>query len=608
MDHLPLPINKLAHAPLEVPYLCDDEFRRNDQFRNANQYFCDDDDSFLVHMHRACLELVRIIHVGHADINNVAPVLQERLWFDLLGQILGIGARAHVKQHTANFDPFVAQNIEGSSVISTTSLVRYIKEVGWINDLLLPDGIYRQKYYDCLRLATVTTNTILSSEMCREHLRSGCQFTCLPVLFRVILSIQILVESFLAAESVLLPWEGNLPLRLTMSYYDYQVVDLLLIEAGWCKYEIKKLPGSIRLRYYLSFIYPSNFAQGNGDHLSCTGDACAHTPQSMDEQTIEPSHVSKDCKCSMETIQDLSVTNLIKAGLDPLLRFTQKDGASRKLELLGTMLDINATNQFPFVAISHDRHAALGNSTAHSLPYCQLARIQSLIDGIPPASAVTSSTPFWLDTMCMPLDRRDHATSIKLVREIFKHASRVLVIDQTLCSHTIGSFEEALIQIRYSLWKRQLWTLQEGFAISASKLIFSFANGLLSLRYLLERYGDKAIVPFPLLQCKRFVGFRVLPYLKQTLNMLDDDINALAEISPRGHLEKSKLQRILRLGYLASDDFKYFREDLETQQIQKLLQLLGNLYLDSQSSPIVPGSRSADQVVSCLESLYKLDI
>ncbi|KAK4078575.1 uncharacterized protein Triagg1_2906 [Trichoderma aggressivum f. europaeum] len=596
MDHLPLPMDDFTHAPLEVPYLCNDRFRY-------------DDHGFLTYPQRAGLDLEKIIERGLVDVDTLAPALQAWLWFGLVGEILGIGSRTHATQRIANYRVFVTENPEGSNVISTTILPRLIKKAGERNKSLRSDGFYSQRYYACLRVATNSINRLLSSEMCRKYLKWGHQSAHLPVLFRVILSIQILIESLQAAESVLLPesWHSLSP--PTMECSSHELVDRLLIEAGWCQYEAGRLPGSIRLRYYLGFLHPrdSDPAQSSGRHLSCTRDACIQAPQSIHDQKMKPNHVTKDCKCCMETIRDLPLAELIKAGGNPLLRFAQVDGTARKLELLET----NGKNKIPFVAISHVRHAGLGNDYAHSLPYCQLSRIQTVVDQIHPHSGdVTASTPFWLDTMCIPLDDRVHTTSLKRIREIFKYASRVLVIDQALCSHAIGSPEDALIQIRYSLWKRRLWTLQEGFVVSASNLIFCFANALFSLRDLVDRYEDKLAVPFPLLKSARFVGFRVLPHLQTTLDVLDDDIKRLAEMpqSLVGHLEKMKLRRILRLGYLASDDFMYFREDLETQQIQKLLSLLGDLYLDANNSPIVPGSRSVNEVASCCEALYRLDI
>lgn len=598
MNHIPLPIDDFAHAPLEVPHLCNDRFRY-------------DDHGFLTYPHRAGLDLERIIEKGLVDIDTLAPALQAWLWFGLLGEILSIGSRTHVTQRIANYNAFVTENSEGSSVVSTTSLPRYIKEVGQRNETLRQDGFYSQRYYACLQVATTSIQTLLSSEMCRKHLERGCQFSGLPVLLRVILSIQILIESLQAAESVLLPGKWDSLSQPTMKSLGYELVDTLLIEAGWCKHEVNKLPGSIRLRYYLSFLRPTDSAQGEGNHLSCSKDACVNAPQIIDEQSIKPKHVTKDCKCSIETIQDLPVMNLAETGAYPLLRFAQTDGASRKLELLETRFNANGTDEIPFVAISHVRHRGLGNANAHSLPYCQLANIQELVDKICfPSDGATSSMPFWLDTMCVPSERRAHIHSLKRIRKIFKHAWRVLVIDQSLCSHAVGSPEDTLIRIRFSLWKRRLWTLQEGFVVPASNLIFCFANGLFSLQDLLDRYEDRILMPFPLLKCAKFVGFRVLPHLKKTLDVLSDDIKALAGMPPAavGHLEKTKLQRILRLGYLASDAFRYFREDLEIQQIQKLLPLLGDLYLDKYDSPIVPSSRPADQVISCLESLYRLDI
>lgn len=605
MDHLPLPIDDFARAPFEVPFLCNDQFRY-------------DDHGFLTYPDRAGLDLEQIAERGLVDPNTLAPALQAWLWFGLLGDILGIGSRTHVAQRIANYKAFVTENPGGSSVISTADLLRYIEQAGQKNQLLRLDGFYSERYYACLRVATNSIKRLLSSDVCRKPLRSGCQFTHLPVLFRVILSVQILIESLCAAELVLLPGKWDSLFRPTISECSgYELVDRLLIDAGWCKYEVDRLPGSIRLRYYLSFLHPSDSAQGKGNHLSCTGDACVHIPESIDEQNIKPKHVTKDCKCSIETIQDLPVENIVGTGAVPLLRFAQTDGTARRLELFETRFDSKGTDDCPFVAISHVRHAGLGNADAHSLPYCQLASIQEFANQIysPPGSVSqghlsrnTFSTPFWLDTMCIPSERRAHTASLKRIREIFKHASRILVIDQALCSHAIGSPEDALIRIRYSLWKRRLWTLQEGFVASASNLMFCFANDIVSLGSLLDSY--KASVPFPLLSCTQFVGFRVLAHLNKALDMLDDDIKMLAEM-PKAlvhHLDKAKLRRILRLGYLASDGYKYFREDLESQQIQKLLPLLADLYLDSKDSPMVPGSRSVDQIVSCLESLYRLAI
>ncbi|UKZ77576.1 hypothetical protein TrVFT333_005300 [Trichoderma virens FT-333] len=371
MDHISLPIDDFAHAPLEVPHLCNDRFRY-------------DDHGFLTYPHRAGLDLEMIIERGLVDIDTLAPGLQAWLWFGLLGEILGIGSRLHATQRIANYNAFVTENSKGSSVISTTGLPRYIKKAGQRNETLRQDGFYSQRYYACLRVAMASIKRLLSSEMCRKHLKSGCQFARLPALFRVILSIQILIESLQAAESVLLPGKWDSLYRPTMESSGYELVDRLLIEAGWCKYEVNRLPESVRLRYYLSFLHPSDAVQDKGDHLSCTEDACVHVPHSIDEQNIKPRHVTKDCKCSIETIQDLPVTNLVEAGADLLLRFAQTDGTARRLELLETRFDISETNEVPFVAISHVRHAGLGNADAHSLPYCQLANIQELVDKICP--------------------------------------------------------------------------------------------------------------------------------------------------------------------------------------------------------------------------------
>lgn len=152
---------------------------------------------------------------------------------------------------------------------------------------------------------------------------------------------------------------------------------------------------------------------------------------------------------------------------------------------LSILLDKPSTARF--VAISHVRSVGLGNDRKNSLPFCQLTLIQVLVNHINPPQNEQTDTPFWIDTMALPTDFRRRKPMLSSLRRVFGTATAVLVLDPSLSTHCFRSAEEALIRIRYSLWKQRLWTIEEAFF--ARRLIFRFANRMVSLDELLTAFS-----------------------------------------------------------------------------------------------------------------------
>jgi hypothetical protein len=74
------------------------------------------------------------------------------------------------------------------------------------------------------------------------------------------------------------------------------------------------------------------------------------------------------------------------------------------------------------------------------------------------------ATPFWIDTMCIPVKSENHKKALTSMNLIYSCAKKVLVLDNALMQlKTEGiSPEEIGLQIMSSGWARRLWTLQEG--------------------------------------------------------------------------------------------------------------------------------------------------
>jgi hypothetical protein len=114
-----------------------------------------------------------------------------------------------------------------------------------------------------------------------------------------------------------------------------------------------------------------------------------------------------------------------------------------------------------------------GNPFDNSLPYCQLSRIQALVDDLCtnhlPQKSAHSTPGFWMDTLCCIVGVDDKSKtykkqSIQSMRDIYGESVAVLIIDPWLMSiSSKTSVSEICYRIYASGWSRRLWTHQEGF-------------------------------------------------------------------------------------------------------------------------------------------------
>ena len=90
----------------------------------------------------------------------------------------------------------------------------------------------------------------------------------------------------------------------------------------------------------------------------------------------------------------------------------------------------------------------------------------------------------WLDTLCVPLDKRLRTMAIRRMKETYAYAEKVLVLDtQIQATSGAQSYEESLMRINLSSWMQRAWTLEE--AAVGGILLFQFKDGVFDL----WRYG-----------------------------------------------------------------------------------------------------------------------
>lgn len=597
MDHIPTCSDDLAHPILKVPY-----------FENgASKY---DDLGFLNFPLRAGIDqhLLSDDREPNLKLVNAAPFLQAWLWFGLLGEALQVGSRDTEAPKRASSRLFISA-IAGQTFVSTRRLQEVILE-----HQVAKSPEYQKwqqpRLANCLGVAKSFIHKVLELPQLDADLGSTGSWsdTCI-----VLLLAQILCETLQQAL-----FDGNLFELLSIQsspssnegHQYYRLVDHLLLQAGWCPKNILRLPRNVAFRYHLSFHRQMSF-YSEPDHLG-TGGCCCVKPSGP---RIGTEHTHPLCQCGHVPSTTAVIALSMAAGEIPLFRF-QRDGAgNRILKHRGVAIQSAASDAIPpYVAISHVRSAGLGSESGNSLPLCQLSLVQSLANEL--VSLPDDDTLFWIDTLCLPLDRRNRKSVIHPIRDIFRLASHVLVLDPPLYQHTFNSAEEALVRIRYSSWTRRIWTLEEGFV--ARNLVFRFSHGLVSLETLIldAVAGSNS----------KLRGFQLLESVTSQTQVCSDETlegllvsfrNDIATVSNQEHhvyrrlSERSSivaLYKRLRLGYLLSHKFRYFVEEDERQLQPEVWRRLREAYEPNDIRYNIDAGSGQDELESLRARLEHLSL
>ncbi|MCJ1354011.1 MAG: hypothetical protein MMC33_003998 [Icmadophila ericetorum] len=185
-------------------------------------------------------------------------------------------------------------------------------------------------------------------------------------------------------------------------------------------------------------------------------------------------HYDLSCNCELVSIDDERLSSILKSGKFSLLK-----------------LDVDR-GDLDYVALSHVWADGLGNPYANALLKCQLFNIKVRVRELFNAAkqdeiSKNSDDLLWLDTLCVPSKfGEDKTTAITLMKNTFKRARHVLVLDASLKNHEVGSTDllEAAVRIFTSPWLRRLWCLQEGAL--AERLWLQFQDRAVELQEVLN--------------------------------------------------------------------------------------------------------------------------
>ncbi|KAL4943033.1 hypothetical protein BDV06DRAFT_190872 [Aspergillus oleicola] len=417
--------------------------------------------------------------------------LQSWLYFGLLAEAFGTNEMAFDPEH------FIARGTaegeDAEAVITTKELTRYIwywaasvahGSRDWIDE-------HSANLDRCLELANTVVNALSERNSDKQHEKTGERWsTTTATLFSIITLVEYLRRARIDIN--IYTYEVNLP----NLEWDFPPLDVALSEAGWCVAEIAKLKRETdcSTRFYLSRI--DRMGQGK-DHSRCTasGGCMAH-------QIYEPSYRTRHrpgCKgdemCWSLGPKVEDVVNVIGDGGYPLVNLHEN---GREVEVCSAG---EGSGDPVYVTISHVWSDGLGNPHNNTIPYCQLAYIQGLVNSLYADSNSNSESArpvkFWLDTLCIPVAdeySKYRKLAINRMNTTFRGSDKTLALDNSLMAQdTEMDWVEMNMRIKYCPWVTRAWTLLEGRV--GKDLLFQFKSGAVSSNVVFDRsYAAKNIV------------------------------------------------------------------------------------------------------------------
>ncbi|TPX13596.1 uncharacterized protein E0L32_006067 [Thyridium curvatum] len=379
--------------------------------------------------------------------NLFLAFLQSWLYFGTISEFLG--KKLDLSDWT------VTRSTDDAKLVSTRILCEYLEK--WISQVSqLSDGAQEAKASHIDKVLQASNEMYISVSTAGNFLTDDLSLS-LAILFRTLMDVR---NAVLPGKSKLETWQPHgIPL-LSEQFSD----------DGWCKSDHSRLQqhSSIIGMYYSSRLGKLPCLQNHG---TCTEGLCLAAQ--VDESTYKSQHISDTCLCAPVTASTTTIAQFVAQQTTPLL-IVDGDGAMRILK--------GPSCTQGYVAVSHVWADGLGNPHSNQLPNCQVRRMQRQVNNLL-RSPDGQPTPFWIDTLCIPVGEayaKERDLAISALVKTYSEAKMVLVFNKELrVLDAERPFEELVARTTRTTWFRRLWTLQEG--VFARELYFQFKDSALCL-------------------------------------------------------------------------------------------------------------------------------
>lgn len=267
---------------------------------------------------------------------------------------------------------------------------------------------------------------------------------------------------------------------------EVRVVRDTVNQTGRCPSLAGRLRPSSKAWLDILLLPPTGVSQ---NHSRCRILHCQLNDVKKDEYQVR--HAESCSGCELQSADQPALVTAINGDRIPLVSCFLDSNAILRFKIVEG--DLN----FKYTAISHVWTGGLGNYERNALPSCQLAYLWSIVKGIPDMQATNvryshwgAETPieemlwklsellpsnpirsrgsvyFWIDTLCIPIDRRfsEHRQkAIASMGQIYAAAETVLVLDTHMqqLRNVDSGHATFMTHLSVSPWMARSWTLQE---------------------------------------------------------------------------------------------------------------------------------------------------
>ncbi|KAL9581542.1 MAG: hypothetical protein Q9212_003842 [Teloschistes hypoglaucus] len=451
MDHIPLP--KDHHPHLKVPYLCQDYHELTYDYRSFEEF-----------PQRKGFTSISLRGDGMATAENAAR-FQSWNFFALVIDYF------HTMGIDTNIQDFLASEENGRTYVTTCCLPGLSRKMEALTrDMHLEQraAIYSQVKY----------KLVTSSITVRQLAGFGDPHSSWPLIHLSVLllgeHLQSICDFFLQCrDDTPSPWWGRSPLS-------QQLMD----DAPWCPHLSATMLDQEMEQSCIYFLSRMT-KEASDTHAQCRPDMC--TLDTLDNEKYITQHIG-ECPDSGESDHVL---------LDPpewalLLDIVAERQVERSKNRCTTSNSAHSENSSAvkrYVCISHVWSDGMGNPHQNSLPACQILRLQRLVNDL--YSTDEHPVPFWVDTICVPLQSPYRKLAISSMATVYKDAEKVLVIDSAISSAPSSRLHsiEMAFRLRTSSWVRRLWTFQEAYL--AKELHYQFQDTAYTLSRIRQKYHQE---------------------------------------------------------------------------------------------------------------------
>ena len=426
MDHIPLPRNPV-HPLDKVSLFCTNDYTGG---------------PFVDYLERGGLtsdDLLLRCKASNFD-GPLHALIQQWAYFGLMSEVFG---------RIILIDEFSAAETGDERLVSAALLPSFTSK--WIDE--------QRTLSDTERDANKAHVETCVAQVCKVFMEVYLQHGYIDP--NLLISVAILVEDLTTAkllafgihisgESQVAPQNGS-PSSIGIP----QGIEFLqerMISDGWCPNEIQMLSvnASCANLYFISNLERPGPTK---DHKNCGCTAKQCFAYQVRHNRYDRKHANPGCKCEDVYASHEDLLEILRGKEEAIPVLVPFDVDKTKEDRKHVRLVSSATEK-DYVAISHVWSDGLGNNEANAIPTCQFNRISKLVTDLYGGS----SRPFWLDTLCFPLEPPEaYELALIRMRSTYLDANKVLVLDGYLLSHASSGMtdNEIVTRIKCSPCKPQ---------------------------------------------------------------------------------------------------------------------------------------------------------